>query len=480
MPVQPWSELMAAWLAPFRTCLTEPSFRHALVLVTGALLTPGRRTVTAMLTVVGLAQAPTFTNYHRVLNRNHWSSREVARRLLTLLIAAFVPTGPVVIGLDDTLERRWGARIAARGIYRDPIRSSHGHFVKASGLRWLSFMLLTPLPWTDRVWALPFLTVLAPSERFSREHCRRHKALTDWARQGLLQIARWLPERRLVAVADMSYAAIELLSAVREHVCMITRLRLDARLFAPPAPRIPGTIGRPRIVGERLPTLAERLADPRTPWRRLRIDGWYGGGERLVEVLSGRPSGITRASTLQSGMFWCAMSRVHSGRRLSCAQISMPTRSRSCGGLFVAGRPRSPLRKCGGILGWRRSVSGPTRRLRAHPGSARPVLARGPMDQLRRCSPLRPRPAHDLVRERDDHVQRCSRRGTPGAVGQRAFQRIIQTAQYRQRTRCPRRTLSRSTLLPRLKGQSRDKCLFSNYVAGWVVRRRSRMRLMPA
>jgi hypothetical protein len=129
--------------------------------------------------------------------------------------------------------------------------------------------------------------VLAPSERFSRERRRRHKALTDWARQGLLQIARWLPDRRLIAVADTSYAAIELLSAVRERVCMVTRLRLDARLFAPPTPRKPGTIGRPRIVGERLPTMAECLADPNTPWRRLRVDRWYGGGERLVEIISG-------------------------------------------------------------------------------------------------------------------------------------------------------------------------------------------------
>ena len=148
-------------------------------------------------------------------------------------------------------------------------------------------MLLTAVPWAARVWALPFLAVLAPSERFSRERHRRHKALTDWARQGLLQIARWLPGRRIVAVADTSYAAIELLSAVQACVCMITRLRLDARLFAPPVPRKPGTIGRPRIVGERLPTLAERLADPNSPWRRVRIDGWYGAGERLVEIISG-------------------------------------------------------------------------------------------------------------------------------------------------------------------------------------------------
>jgi hypothetical protein len=127
------------------------------------------------------------------------------------------------------------------------------------------------------------LTVLAPSERFSRQRRRRHKALTDWARQGLLQIARWLPDRRLIAVADTSYAAIELLSAVRERVCMIIRLR--ARLFAPPAPQKPGTIGRPRIIGERLPTLAECLADPNTPWRRLRVDRWYGGGERFAAPL---------------------------------------------------------------------------------------------------------------------------------------------------------------------------------------------------
>jgi DDE superfamily endonuclease len=288
MPVQPHAcERLSAWLDPFRSCLTEPTFRHAVVLVMGAILAPGRRTIAAMLTVVGLAQTRTFTNYHRVLNRNQWSSREVARRLLGLLVATFVPVGPVIIGLDDTLERRWGARIKARGIYRDPVRSSHGHFVKASGLRWLSVMVLAPIPWAGRVWALPFLTVLAPSERFSREHRHRHKALTDWARQVLLQVARWLPGRYIVAVTDQSYAAIDLLNDVREHICMITRLRLDARLFKPPPARRPGTRGRPRMVGQRLPSLAKRLADPRTAWQRVRVAGWYGGGERLIEFVSG-------------------------------------------------------------------------------------------------------------------------------------------------------------------------------------------------
>ena len=164
--------------------------------------------------------------------------------------------------LDDTIERRWGAKIAARGIYRDPVRSSHGHFVKASGLRWLSAMLLMPVPWARRVWALPFLTVLMPSQRWADRRGVRHKSLVDGARQMLLQVARWLPDRRIVAVADSGFSAIDLLDAVRAHVCVVTRLRLDARLFAPSAPRRSGTRGRPRRTGERLPTLAQRLADP--------------------------------------------------------------------------------------------------------------------------------------------------------------------------------------------------------------------------
>jgi hypothetical protein len=278
---------LAAWMQPFNDGFTTPSWRHVLVLVAGAILSPGRRTVAAALRVMGLAQDPTFANYHRVLNRNRWSSRWIARCLLRLLVSTFVPDGPVVIGLDDTLERRWGAKIKARGIYRDPVRSSHGHFVKASGLRWLSVMLLPHIPWAGRVWGLPFLTVLASSQRYARQRQSRHKKLTDWGRQVLLQTARWLPERRIIAVADSSFAVIDLLNAVRRQICMITRMRLDARLFDPPARRRPGAIGRPRVIGRRQPTLAERLANPKTRWRRLKVTGWYGRGERVVEIVSG-------------------------------------------------------------------------------------------------------------------------------------------------------------------------------------------------
>src|SRR3954467_7144495 len=279
--------VLAAWLQPFAASFTNAVWRHGLILVAGVVLAPGRRTVTGALRVMGLDQGAGLAVYHRVLSLGRWSSRAVAHRLLLLLVAALVPEGPVVIGLDDTIERRWGAKIKARGIYRDPVRSSHGHFVKASGLRWLCVMPLAPIPWAGCVWALPVLTVLAPSQRYATERGHRHKKLTDWARQGLLQTVRWRPGRRVIAVGDSSFPASELLRGVVRHLCMISRLRLDAGLYEPAPPRKPGTLGRPRVKGAPLPSLLDRLADPATAWHRVRVDGWYGRAERRLHIASG-------------------------------------------------------------------------------------------------------------------------------------------------------------------------------------------------
>ena len=275
----------AAVIQTFAPVFLQRSWRHAVVLLTGAVLAPGGRTVASILRIAGLMHEKRFVNYHRVLNRAVWCPRAASRLLLGLLVAAFAPSGPVVLGIDDTIERRHGKRIAAKGIYRDPVRSSHGHFVKASGLRWLSLMLLAPVPWAGRVWALPFLTALAPSERFCQTRNRRHKKLTDWGRQLVLQARRWLPGRDLVVVADNGFAALEFLAALSRHgVACITRLRLDAALYDPAPPRLPGTNGRPRTKGKRLATLAAVLADPTTSWQRVAVPGWYGEGERVIEI----------------------------------------------------------------------------------------------------------------------------------------------------------------------------------------------------
>jgi hypothetical protein len=274
-------------LLPFAPLFHRPVWRRAQVLLVGALLSPGRRTVTQALRLVGLSGERHFPSYPRVRSRARWSCREAARILLLLLVRTFGPEGPLVFALDDTIERRWGRTIQARGIYRDPVRSSRGHFVKASGLRWLSLMLLTPISWADRVWALPVLTSLCPSERHARRRGRRHKQLTDWARQMVLQLRRWLPEREIILVGDNTYAALEWLGRVREYVTAITRLRLGAALYEPAPPRKPGTLGRPRKKGARLPTLEEVLADPKTCWCRVRVSEWYGRGERELEITTG-------------------------------------------------------------------------------------------------------------------------------------------------------------------------------------------------
>lgn len=286
------SEIIALLLA-FAPLFSRPVFAHVQVLVVGAILAPGKRTITSALRAMGLSEERRFQNYHRVLNRARWSSRKAAHLLLNLLVRAFVPDGPLVLGIDETLERRQGEKIAAKGIYRDAARSSKSFFVKSSGLRWVSLMLLAPLPWVGRVWALPFLTVLAPSERYHQERQKRHKKLRDWARQMIGQVRRWRPGRTLVFVADGGYAVLELLAYCGRlsqrcagSVAMVTRLRLDAALYEPAPPRQPGQRGAPRKKGKRLPTLQQVADDKKTVWAKITVARWYSQTQRQVEIVS--------------------------------------------------------------------------------------------------------------------------------------------------------------------------------------------------
>lgn len=208
-----------------------------------------------------------------------------SRILLKLLLKVFALDDEMVIGFDDHLERRRGRQIKAKGIYRDGVRSSDSFFVKASGLRWISFMLLTAIPFAHKIWALPFLTVLCPSERWNQERGIRHRKLTDRARQAILRIWRWFPEKQLIFVADSSYAALDLLNAVREKVTLVTKLRLDAALYEAAPERVGGQMGRPRKKGLRLPTLNEVIKNPATVWEKVWVN-WYGVAKE-IELKSG-------------------------------------------------------------------------------------------------------------------------------------------------------------------------------------------------
>jgi hypothetical protein len=276
--------------APFAPLFSKRVFQHVQVLLMGPILAPGKRTVSSALRAMGLDQQKRFHCYHRVLSRAVWSSGEASRVLLELLVEAFAPEGPLVVGVDETLERRRGKKIAAKGIYRDPVRSSHSHFVKSSAIRWVCLRLLAPVPWARRVWALPFLCALAHSERYAKERGKRHKSLTEWAGQMLLLIRRWYPKRQIVAVADGGYASLKLLDrcrSLKNPVTFITRLRLDAALYEPAPPRKPGQMGRPPLKGSRLANLSAIVKDPKAEWISITVSGWYGGGERAaVEIVS--------------------------------------------------------------------------------------------------------------------------------------------------------------------------------------------------
>lgn len=272
----------------FRNIMTVPTFSRARILLIGTLLTSGVRTITAALRAVGLSDEKHFASYHRVLSHAIWSSRKAAQIMLGLLVDAFVPSGPLVLGGDETLERRQGAQISKKGIYRDAARSSRSFFVKSSGLRWISLMLLAPVPFAERIWALPFLTVLAPSERYNEQHKKRHKSIVDWMMQMLTLARRWLPNRDLIFVGDSGYAALVLLDRCRKlGITAVTRLKMNAALYDVAPERFSDTKGRPRKKGQRLPTPQMHLDNPNTIWSRQHVSQWYSHGEQDIDVATG-------------------------------------------------------------------------------------------------------------------------------------------------------------------------------------------------
>lgn len=275
-------------LLHFRPAFTRPTWSKALVLVVGTILARGNRTVTAALKQMGLHDEPDFTLFHQVLNRANWSCLTLSRLLLQLLISTFVGAGGTVeIVIDETLERRWGRKIAKRGHYRDNLQSSKEQSVSTSGLRWVVMMLVVQVPWTRREWALPFFCVLATTPKVSAELGKPHKTVAQIAAQMVIAVRRWLPDMPMKLVGDSAYSVVELgLCCAKHNVTLIAPLRMDARLYAPAPPRKPGTNGRPRVKGEELPKLNIVLSDPKTEWLQVRVR-WYDGTEQSMKVASG-------------------------------------------------------------------------------------------------------------------------------------------------------------------------------------------------
>lgn len=277
-------------LATFAPAFTAPTFANALVLLYGTILTVGRRTVAAALRTMGLADDARFGTYHRVLNRARWSPLRLSRLLLGLLGATFLaPGAPLVLLVDETLERRRGRRLAWEGWFRDGVRSTAGKPVTTPGGRWLCVAALVPLPWSARPWALPVLTVPALAPATSQKLGKRHRTIVERTQVLIRLLRHWQPEREIVLVGDGSYAAIPLGHTCRQlpgTVRLVSRLRLDAALYGPPGSQPPSKRGPKPKKGARQPTLAACLADPATAWQR-QAPPWYGGQEKTLDLATG-------------------------------------------------------------------------------------------------------------------------------------------------------------------------------------------------
>jgi DDE superfamily endonuclease len=321
MPTLP-AELLNL-IVVFQPLFTKPTWEHAKALLIGALLAHGKRTVTACLRVVGLSQEEHFQNYHRVLNRAKWNPLTAAKILLGLIVLLLPPDSAIVVAADDTLERRRGRKIHGLGYWRDPTASSRTRTVNCYGLKWLSLMVLVAVPWSSRVWALPFLSVLCRAhkkgQRAKRWHTRRrksgkkgklpvpsrtrkskdapvalannvprqYKTVVDLLMILIRLVHRWQQRRLVVLVADGGYAAVKLAlrCSGRPNLAMVTRLRWDAALYHPPSAQPEGKPGPKPLKGRRQRKLTAWAARSDTPWEEVEVR-WYGGVKKKMEVFS--------------------------------------------------------------------------------------------------------------------------------------------------------------------------------------------------
>lgn len=259
-----------------------------LILLKAALLCSRRRTVTRLLQAAGTLAPGHFSTYHRVLSKRRWSLSRLARPLIEQLLDRFCPEGIVPLAGDDTVTEHRGKHVYGKGCHRDAVHSTHSHLAYRWGHKWIMLALLVRLPGRSRPWALPILVALYRPQSEDRELGRRHKTPVDLTRQLLCLLMHWFPRRKFAFSGDGAYGTHALAKFAARHrtqLTLVSRFYPQANLYAPPPRRKPGTNGRPRLKGKKLPGPAEVVAGRR---RRTRLEvSWYGGGRRQVAVVTG-------------------------------------------------------------------------------------------------------------------------------------------------------------------------------------------------
>jgi hypothetical protein len=286
------TELIAI-LTHFSILFSAPVWNKGVLLVTGALLCPRQRTVASALRVTGRREQKNYCSYHRVLSRAKWSAFSAGRILLGLLIKTGlgVVPGYIIFALDETVERRQGKKIKAKGCYRDAVRSSESCVVKCFGLKWVCATVIILFPWSKRPWALPYLTVLAHSKKANESKGKRHRTCVDIAALMVQVTMRWLGvlgcSSQVIFLGDGGYAAVKFMwTCINTNATLICRFRLDASLYDWPEVQPKGKRGRKPKKGKRQRSLKAIAADPSTEWTSRTV-AWYGGMMKEVEYVTG-------------------------------------------------------------------------------------------------------------------------------------------------------------------------------------------------
>lgn len=270
-------------LSAFSCVFTKSTWKNIQVLFLGAILCRGSRQITKILRVMNLSQEKNYSKYHNVLRRAKWSGLDAAKILFGLLISALPNGFPVLVAVDETLERRQGKKIKAIGVYRDAVRSSKSNVVISFGLKWECMALIVPLPWCQRYWALPFLSLLSPSKKANEKAGKKHKTSIDWTMKMVSVVSRWMLRKPWILLGDGAYACMNLAHhCIKNGATLISRFRLDAQLFEAPVYK-PKMRGRKPIKGKRI-HLRNLLDDVSKPWQCAKVK-WYGGELKTLEFL---------------------------------------------------------------------------------------------------------------------------------------------------------------------------------------------------
>jgi hypothetical protein len=288
-------ESLCSFFSLFSPCFCKPTLLRFTLLAVASILTLGCRTVANVLRTVGYLAPGHSSAYRRVFSKRTWSPWRLSRALIGWILHHLVEPGPVLIAADDTVSEHPGDKVYGKGCHRDAVRSSSTYTAFRWGHKWLVLAVLIRLPWTNRHWALPVMVTLLYSPKYDQANGRRHKTPAQVLAQMLLVLRRWFPDHSFVLAVDGGFASHEMAQECNQgmvQITLVSRFYADAALYElPPEPVLNAkgkreAKGRPRVKGAKLDAPEQTVAKSKER-QRLQVE-WYGGGQRDVEIVTGR------------------------------------------------------------------------------------------------------------------------------------------------------------------------------------------------